>query len=255
MQVQFNRRLAGRLQILASYTWSHSIDNLSNDVSASLIDRSLEKYLNPDSERGSSDFDVRHSLNGAVIAQLPAPRRGFWANALRNWSAESIFFARSALPTDIFSAYSPGMRPNYVYGAPLYLYGSQYPGGKRYNPSAFVDVNFGESGNLGRNAVRGFGAWQIDFAVHRDFHLTESTRLQFRIEAFNVLNHPNFANPTDPGGLGQPGRLSYNPTRQFGVASEMLATGLGPSLIPGELNPLFQIGGPRTLQFGIRLLH
>jgi len=116
-------------------------------------------------------------------------------------------------------------------------------------------VNFGESGNLGRNAVRGFGAWQIDFALHRDFHLTESTRLQFRIEAFNVLNHPNFANPTDPGGLGQPGRLSYNPTRQFGVASEMLATGLGPSLIPGELNPLFQIGGPRTLQFGIRLLH
>jgi len=65
----------------------------------------------------------------------------------------------------------------------------------------------------------------------------------------------NFANPTDPGGLGQPGRLSYNPTSQFGVASQTLATGLGPSLIPGELNPLFQIGGPRTLQFGIRLLH
>jgi hypothetical protein len=84
MQVQFNRRLPGKLQVLASYTWSHSIDNLSNDVGIDYALRSLTGYnpLNPDGARGPSDFDIRHSLKGAVIAQLPSPRQGAWAAAL-----------------------------------------------------------------------------------------------------------------------------------------------------------------------------
>jgi len=63
MQLQVNRRLASRVQILASYTWSHSIDNLSSDISPDLPGRTLSNYLNPDLNRGDSDFDVRHSLN------------------------------------------------------------------------------------------------------------------------------------------------------------------------------------------------
>src|SRR5262249_11719456 len=149
----------------------------------------------------------------------------------------SIFFARSALPSDIVTL-GFGIRPNYVYGAPLYLYGSQYPGGKRYNPDAFVNVAQGENGNLGRNVIRGFAAWQIDFALHREIRLSESARLQFRAEAFNVLNHPNFANPIDTTAQGVPGRLTFFPGPRFGVSTQTLATGLGPLLIPGELNPL-----------------
>src|SRR5262249_36341420 len=191
--------------------------------------------------------------NGAVIAHLPSARRGIWAAVLGHWSANSIFFARSALPTDIVNPYTFG-HPNYVYGAPLYLYGSQYPGGKRYNPDAFVNVAQGENGNLGRNVVRGFGAGQIDFALHREIRLSESARLQFRAEAFNVLNHPNFANPSDTVAPGVPGRLTFLPSPHFGVSTQTLATGLGPLLIPGELNPLFQIGGPRQLQLALRFL-
>jgi hypothetical protein len=254
MQVQFNRRLPGKLQVLASYTWAHSIDNVSNDIDQPTVLRTLTEYLNPNGNRGDSDFDIRHSLSGALIAQLPSPRHGVWAAALGHWSANSIFFARSALPTDIVSGLSQGARPNYVYGEPLYLYGSQYPGGKRYNPDAFADVAAGQNGNLGRNVVRGFGAWQIDFALHREIRLSESTRLQFRAEAFNVLNHPNFANPSDPSAPGVPGQLRYFPGPRFGVSTQTLANGLGPSLIPGELNPLFQIGGPRVLQLAVRFL-
>jgi len=254
MQVQFNRRLTRRLRVLASYTWSHSIDNLSNDVSGPLLPSSLDQYLNPDRNRGPSDFDIRHSLNGAVIAELPSPRYGIWARAFGHWSAQTIFFARSALPTDVLSLTLTGARPNYLYGQPLYLYGSQYPGGKRFNPDALVDVGLEQNGNLGRNVFRGFGAWEIDFALHRDIHVAERARLQLRLEAFNILNHPNFANPIEIADAGQNGRLFFAPGPRFGVASEMLSTGLGPSLIPGELNPLFQIGGPRVLQFGIRLL-
>ena len=104
--------------------------------------------------------------------------------------------ARSALPTDIldsnavpvsFGFRNSGGRPNLVPGQPLYLYGSGYPGGKSYNAAAFSNPPPGTQGNLGRNVLRGFGAWQIDFALHRNFRLSERTGLQFRAEVFNIL--------------------------------------------------------------------
>jgi hypothetical protein len=256
MQLQFNRRVSARIRLLLSYTWSHSIDNLSNDTEGIGASRSLSQYLDPDIDRGSSDFDIRHSLNGSVIAALPAPHSGIGAVLFRNWSANSIFFARSALPTDLLASnpstpngfYSA--RPNLVPGQPLYLYGPGYPGGKSYNGAAFSNPVPGAEGNLGRNVLRGFGAWQVDFALHRTFRLTERTSLQFRVEAFNLLNHPNFANPSDPA---DPGRLTIANTPAFGTSTETLATGLGSTNIPGQLNPLFQIGAPRSMQFAVRL--
>jgi hypothetical protein len=175
-----------------------------------------------------------------------------WAALFGGWSAESIFFARSALPTDLLSNNSINYRPDYVDGAPLYLYGSQYPGGKAYNQEAFAYPGLRVSGNFGRNVLRGFGAWQIDFALHRDIRLSERNRLQLRIEAFNVLNHPNFANPSQPGA---PGTLIFPPVGKPWVSTQTLASGLAPALIPGELNPLFQIGGPRVVQLAVRFLH
>jgi hypothetical protein len=251
MQLRFNRRLSNRLALLLSYTWSHSIDNLSSDDEQRAIDSTIEslaEYYRPNTDRGSSDFDIRHSLNGSLIAPLPSPRRGIPAILFHNWSANSIFFARSALPTDVLA---PDFeRPDLVPGVPLYLYGSQYPGGKRYNAAAFTDPPDGVQGDLGRNVLRGFGAWQIDFALHRTFRLSESTSLQFRAEAFNILNHPNFANPSD---YGDPVHLTLTSDPRVGTAAEMLATGLAQTSVPGGLNSLFQVGGPRSMQFALRL--
>ena len=249
MQLQVNRRLARQVQVLASYTWSHSIDNLSSDISPDLPARSLSNYLNPDLNRGDSDFDVRHSLNGAVIIELPNPRSRGLATLLKNWRANTIFFARSALPSDVVAIETDTHRINYVGGNPLYIYGSQYPGGKRYNPAAFAITQSGQTGNLGRNVLRGFHAWQVDFALHRQIPLAEHASMEFRVEAFNLLNHPNFANPTDSTYLN----AVLFPSPRFGIATAMLANGLSSLLIPGELNPLFQIGGPRTMQFALRL--
>src|SRR5262249_29159403 len=152
----------------------------------------------PDLNRGSSDFDIRHSLHGAVFASLPAPRRGRIAVLLRDWTASSIFFARSALPTNVLVLGSAGViRPDLAAGQPLYLYSAGYPGGKRYNTAAFTTPPSGAlEGDFGRNVLRGFGAWQVDLAVHRQFKLSERAGLQFRTEAFNLFNHPNFANPS-----------------------------------------------------------
>jgi hypothetical protein len=250
MQLQFNRRLSKRVSLLVSYTWSHSIDNLSSDIDGvDVTIKTLTQFYNPNLDRGSSDFDVRHSLNGSLIAPLPSPGSGLAAILFRNWSANSIFFARSALPTDLLS--SDGDRPNVVPGQPLYLYESGYPGGKRYNSAAFSDPpEEGVQGNLGRNVLRGFGAWQVDFALHRTFRLSERTSLQFRAETFNIFNHPNFANPSD---FGDPSHLTLAPLSSFGIANQMLATGLSSTGVPGQLSPLFQIGGPRSMQFALRL--
>jgi hypothetical protein len=248
MQLQFNRRLSSRLHILVSYTWSHSIDNLSTDAPYSIPLGSNPLRFDPRA-RGSSDFDVRHSLNGSIIAALPSPRGGIAGLLFRNWTANSIFFARSALPTDLI-ADNLGNRSDVVPGQSLYLYGSGFPGGKTFNSAAFSIPPAGRDGNLGRNVVRGLGAWQIDFSLHREFRLSEGLSLQLRAEAFNIFNHPNFANPSDPN---NPGRLTLAPGLGFGSATQMLATGLGRSNAVGQLSPLFQIGGPRSIQFALRL--
>jgi hypothetical protein len=247
LQLQFNRRLSSRLHMLVSYTWAHSIDNLSNDVPYTTGSGVDPLPFDP-RMRGSSDFDVRHSLNGSIISALPSPHGGLAAGLFRNWTANSIFLARSALPTDLF-ADSLGDRPNVVPGRPLYLYGSGFPGGKSFNSSAFSIPLDGLNGDLGRNVLRGLGAWQIDFSLHREFKLSERLNLQLRAEAFNIFNHPNFANSSDPD---TPGRLTLTPGAGFGSATQMLATGLGPSNVVGQLSPLFQIGGPRSIQFALR---
>jgi hypothetical protein len=209
MQIQFNRRLSSRLHVLVSYTWSHSIDDLSQDTPY----QDPGPYSLPFDPRawGSSDFDVRHSLNGSIIAALPSPHGGIAGLLFRNWTANSIFFARSALPTDLIMPslgsdnvfeYS-GYRPNVVPGQPLYLYGPGFPGGKSFNSAAFSIPPNGLDGDLGRNVLRGLGAWQIDFSLHRDFRLSEGLSLQLRAEAFNILNHPNFADPSDYGNSGR----------------------------------------------------
>jgi hypothetical protein len=114
--------------------------------------------------RDSSDFDVRHSLNGSIIAALPSPHGGIAGLLFHNWTANSIFFARAALPTDLIAGRG---RPDAVPGQPLYLHGSSFPGGKSFNSAAFSIPPDGLDGDLGRNVLRGLGARQIDFSLHR----------------------------------------------------------------------------------------
>jgi hypothetical protein len=99
-------------------------------------------------------------------------------------------------------------------------------------------------GNLGRNALRGFGLAQWDFSVHRDFAIHESLKLQFRAEMFNVLNHPNFGPPS--GCLGP----CLDP---FGVSSHSLAQSLGANVGFGGFASLYQLGGPRSIQLALKL--
>ncbi|HZB45465.1 MAG TPA: hypothetical protein VE360_09485, partial [Pyrinomonadaceae bacterium] len=98
LQAVFVRRLARGLQAHASYTWSHSIDDDSDD-STSLL---FTDELNTRVERGPSTFDVRHSLSAAVTYDLPQPRGNTRARTLlRDWSLDAILRARTATPVNV----------------------------------------------------------------------------------------------------------------------------------------------------------
>ena len=253
LQLQFNRRMSKRVQAMISWTWSHAIDNLSDETGDSVGPLDTSVFLNPNQNRGDSDFDVRQSLHGALFFALPAPRTGRIAMLQRNWTASSIFFARTALPTNVvINPYESDLRPDIVPGQPLYLYGSGYPGGESFNAAALAAPPAGVTqGDLGRNVLHEFGAWEVDLALHREFRLSDHTRLQFRAEAFNALNHPNFASPA--GGSSNPQQIILDPIL-FGQSSSSLATaGLSSLRTLGQLNQLFQIGGPRSLQLALRL--
>jgi hypothetical protein len=260
LQVQFQRRLSHGFQALASYAWAHSIDTGSAGSTAIASNTGVPADLN--GNRGPSDFDIRNAFSAAVTYDVPTPKINAFANAiLQAWSLQSIVLARSAPPVDVsdsnFFLLVGGaitdFRPDVVPGQPLYLYGSQYPGGKAFNQAAFTDpptapCPFGlcptRQGDVPRNFLRGFGATQWDFAVHRDFPIHESLKLQFRAEMFNVLNHPNFGPPN--GAFG---------TSSFGLSSQMLGrslSGFG-SAGAGGLSPLYQIGGPRSIQLALKL--
>jgi hypothetical protein len=264
LQVQFKRRLAAGLQALASYTWSHSIDDGSvGSIGVNAADTFLPS-TGVNSNRGPSDFDIRNAFSMGVTYDISIPKMNPFATAiLRGWSVENFVLARSAPPVDLtdgnfsqlFSDFTIGnIRPDLVPGEPLYLYGSQYPGGKAFNPAAFADPptdpNTGftplRQGDASRNMMRGFGAAQWDFAVHREFPLRESLHLQFRAEMFNLLNHPNFAPPSGCFGLSC--------TVPFGVSTQTLGQYLsGNNVGGGGFSPLYQIGGPRSIQFALKL--
>ena len=251
LQCAFTRKLAHGFQAYASYTFAHSIDNASSDLTSVIPAQFVKTYL----DKGSSDFDVRHTFNGAFVYSVPVPNVERVVSAiLHNWTVQGIFRAQSALPFDVLAAnpqvpsdprfYSTA-RANIVPGQAFYLYSSNFPGGMAANPAAFTVLNTGQTqGDLGRNWLRGFGLTQLDFSLMRRFGLKDRATLEFRVEAFNIFNHPNFANPSTFN--------NYVGAPNFGQSQSMFGSGLGGG-VPGLPNPLFAIGGPRDMQLALRL--
>ena len=243
LQLQFQRRLSRGLQALASYTWSHSIDIASAESSRTVSTTKID----PKTDRGSSDFDVRHSFSMAVTYDVPKMVANRIADSLlRGWSVDTIFRARTATPLDLIASTPPlfgvsGVtRPDVIAGVPLYVNDPTVAGGKRINRAAFTTPPSGRQGTLGRNALRAFPVSQLDLALRRKFNLGERFNLELRSDFFNVLNHPNFGNQDNF--LGDP---------LFGQSLQMLGRDLGGG--DGGFSPLYQIGGPRSIQLALKL--
>lgn len=247
LQVQFRKTFVSSFQALLNYTWSHSLDNSSNDQVAGLSDAVFSAAR----DYASSDFDTRQSFSGAVSYAIPRAGGNLLLSALtRDWSIESVVVARTGFPFNavvVGTSPDPGgfvrTRPDRIPGQPLWIPVSGAPGGQmlNYNPvtmtGAFQVPNTTRQGTEGRNDIPGFGMTQVDLSISRKFPLWERLNLQFRADAFNVLNHPNFTNPL--------GYIQFGET--YLQSSQMLNQGLG------GLSPIFQQGGPRSLQLSLRL--
>jgi hypothetical protein len=110
-----------------------------------------------------------------------------------------------------------------------------------------------EQGDLGRNSLRGFPLQQIDLAVRRAFNFSEYVSLQFRVDVFNVFNHPNFEDPFGRdrvlGSVLSGG--AFTPNSTFGRSSSLLGQSL--SDFAGGFGSFYNAGGPRTLRFSVKL--
>jgi hypothetical protein len=198
-----------------AYTWSHSVDDSSSQVSGASFSNAISGLPSFDLrlDRADSDFDVRHSFSANAVAPLPDIQRGgLYTSALRHWTLSNIFTVRSGIP------FTP-----IIGGDPLALLGSQpfaFPDRVVTNRSctnphninyidtscfAFpttvpyslggVQYNGPRLGTSRRNSLDGPGLFFWTIGLLKDQPITERVRAQFQAQAFNLINHTNFANP------------------------------------------------------------
>jgi hypothetical protein len=134
------------------------------------------------------------------------------------------------------------VRPDLVPGEPLWFADDSSGTRRRLNPDAFAFPAGDVSGSLGRNSLRSSLLKQLDLAVSRTIQLTTRASLQVRVEAFNVLNIPNFGPPE-----------AFFGASAFGQSVRSYADALGTgTLMFGGLAPIYQAGGPRSIQLALR---
>jgi hypothetical protein len=241
LQVQDRGRIANGLDLVGSFTWAHALDNASGDFGGF-----------PAPLYGNSDNDLREVLNLALNYQVPTAGSSRWMRALTGgWVIANRFSTQSGFPLNVYQAqYVPlpnggyqNYLPDLVPGVPIYLHGSAadvngqpVSGNWRLNPAAFAlvptDPTTGlpvRQGTLGRNYVRGPGFYTLNTAVQRSFPIYERLHLIFRVEAFNILNHPNLDYPDTNLPDSTFGQLVGN-IRTIGVNNQLYAMGAARSL-------------------------
>ncbi|HZV59066.1 MAG TPA: hypothetical protein VFF42_01905, partial [Candidatus Eremiobacteraceae bacterium] len=249
-----------RLSGFSTYTYSKSLDGASDGINFNFATVALpQDSTNLKAEKGPSIFDTHHRFTSALNYQLPkfsAIGERFGAG----WQLNSIFTVQSGRPIDIVTnsgGINGRQRPDVVPGQPFVL-PNWNPSTGYLNPLAFKDPS-GTFGNLGRDRVYGPGFWNVDFSVSKSTRLRENLALQFRVEIFNIFNHPNFALPS---GFITPGFDSTGAPKPFPPPSpgscDTVQTCFPAGFITqtpdvAQGNPGLGGGGPRVLQFGLRL--
>jgi hypothetical protein len=237
LQVKLEKRYNTGLYFLNSFTWSKAIDNASGHLEANNGDNSRINIRNRASERGLSGYDQPFNNTTSILYDLPfgKGRRFDMQNRALDmiaggWGVNLINTLTSGLPLNItYSAsqqfqVSPlvTMRPNLL-GDPV------TPEGQRtkehyLNAASFAVPSYTQPfGNAGRNIARGYPVYNLDFGLHKNFALwSESSYVQFRAEAFNMLNQTNFSSPNTTFNTGAFGSITSTlPARQLQFALKL----------------------------------
>jgi len=221
LQAQAKKRLASGIAFSAAYTWSKYLDDMDvSPFNGAGGNVNFQNFHDPASNYGPSNFDIRESLKTSAVYQLPFGKGRTFLNhnqlldtAIGGWQVSVISINQTGNP---FTVTYNGNNGSYT------LAGSWYPNvvgpaqniqktiNEWYNPAAFVQAANFTFGDSGRNSLRAHGIDTQNASLGKTFHLFEGANLQFRADATNVFNHPNFDAPdgnfNDPVNLGTPDR-------------------------------------------------
>jgi len=256
LQVTGQKRMSHGLSFQLNYTYSHCLDAVSNGgilgfntaSSINILSGNLKRYY------GNCDYDVRHSVNGSYLYELPLHPKRAWLNyAIGGWQVSGTVFLRGGFP---FSVLSNGRFTRFVNGSP-FLFANQVAGQNPYtqtniqgvtqkgtiqwlNPNAFqsvIDTTTGtcfpttnvqncQDGDTGRNAFRAPGFRWTDLDIGKRFKISEKVGLKVDAQFYNLFNHPNFGYPNSGGPVaGIPGKTAT--LTGFGSINETVSAQTG----------------------------
>jgi hypothetical protein len=262
LQASWEQRMTKGLNFQANYTFSHSVDDSSG---AEPSDDVNDGVATPDpydrkSGRGRSGFDIRHNLIFNLLYDLPfGSGKAFGSNVggitdkfIGGWQLSTIGTFHSNVPfTPVLGFDNAGTQPFFNYTELPNVVGNPFagtcPNGAPvktptcwFNPDAYAVPTAGTFGNAGRDSIPGPAFAELDLALFKNTTILEGKTLQFRVECFNLLNHPNFlvpVNTTGPNGSGGNGDVVFlGPTSPAGNAGQIFST----------------VSSSRQIQFGLR---
>ncbi len=212
LTASYNRRMSGGFVINANYSWSHTLDEISNGGFLNAGVHNLLGQINPDSLRannyGNADYDIRHAFNANYVWTEPFHFNSKGMNALLGgWMVSENFIVRSGLPFTVVD--STTSVTNGGTATPVQPLGPAQQSCTNGFSQCFNSAEFASANGLGffptqmRGQYRGPGFFDSDLTVGKNFQVTERMKIMLAVNIYNVLNHPNFQNPgdgwTDPG--------------------------------------------------------
>jgi hypothetical protein len=255
MVASIEHRMSSSFVFMANYTWSHCIDISDNAADVSTI--TIQNAANIKGDKGSCGFDFRHIFNTSMVASSHFSVTGWKAQLLNHWEISPLIHATDGNPFSVTTGTDNSLtsigtdRPNPT-GNAVYTHKKiTQPVNGQYTPwvnstqltdiVAFNPNPSGTFGTAGRFAYRGPKFLQTDCSVNRSFPLHNALALNLRLEAFNVLNHPNFAAPGSSTGaagyLGTSTKLSA--PSSFGTINATMLNGGAARVFQGALKITF----------------
>jgi hypothetical protein len=205
-QFSVSQQNAHNVSWQAFYTLAHSIDDASTGLIIEAVNEppGSQNIFDRKGSRGRSGFDIRHNFVANVVYELPFGRGSHFGG----WEISGVATVHSNVPfTPVLSFDNADLQSLTITERPN-LAGNPYtgtcPNGAKvgtatcwFNPAAFALPPPGQFGTAGRNILRGPGFAQFDLALQKSFQLREGMKIMLGAEAFNLLNHPNFAVPSN----------------------------------------------------------
>jgi hypothetical protein len=236
LAAKLEKRFSSGLSFLTAYTFSKTIDEQSNASLGFVGGGSFRDTRYPGEERGLADFNVPHRFVLSLSYELPFGRGKTIANSVNGitdaliggWELQTVSSFQSGTPRTVVAnigvSNSDGEnRPDVVSGVSV-VAPHQDPN-NWINAAAFQTAVPGTFGNAGRNIITTAGVSSVDLSLFKDFHIVERAKLQFRAEAFNLPNHPNFRSDSLSNAWGSASFGQYSaarPSRQLQMALKLI---------------------------------